>query len=170
MKPKHHWLLDIPAQLRRDGQVLDAFAIESQHIFVKSVAEKADNTSLYESSVLASIMTVQGQEAEEGGSYVDGLVGGTSCLECFPRALVANKVSIGCLMVIVGDFVARRTDASIVVVCALEGETLLLIIASTLKVADVTSKIVRLRRSSELAVWRAAEVRQRSGPDGTTVF
>ena len=55
VKPKHHWLMDIPAQLRKDGLMLDAFVIERQHLFVKAVAEKVDNTSRYEGSVLASI-------------------------------------------------------------------------------------------------------------------
>ena len=27
-KPKHHWLVDVPAQLRRDGMMLDAFVIK----------------------------------------------------------------------------------------------------------------------------------------------
>ncbi len=33
LKPKHHWLLDIPSQLRRDGMILDAFVIERQHLW-----------------------------------------------------------------------------------------------------------------------------------------
>jgi hypothetical protein len=39
VKPKHHWLLDLAAQIRRDGLVVDAFVIERQHLLVKGVAE-----------------------------------------------------------------------------------------------------------------------------------
>lgn len=36
--PKHHWMLDIPAQLVRDGLIADAFVIERQHLTVKVCA------------------------------------------------------------------------------------------------------------------------------------
>eukprot|EP00974_Lingulodinium_polyedra_P045137 4329648-Lingulodinium_polyedra.AAC.1 len=35
VKPTHHWLLDIPAQLHRDGPVLDAFVVERTRVVVK---------------------------------------------------------------------------------------------------------------------------------------
>jgi hypothetical protein len=37
-KPKHHWQLDVPEQIGRDGLVLDAFVVERMHLVVKSVA------------------------------------------------------------------------------------------------------------------------------------
>ena len=71
-------------------------------------------------------------------------------------------------------FVTRGRDAGVVVACALEGETLMLIVESLLKVADVTANAVRLRSSGELAVWRAAEARGclawRCEPDGSTLL
>ena len=35
VKPKHHWQLDWPSFLERDGQVLDMFIIERLHLRVK---------------------------------------------------------------------------------------------------------------------------------------
>ncbi len=35
-KPKHHWLLNVPAQIAKDNVVLDAFVIERQHVLVKA--------------------------------------------------------------------------------------------------------------------------------------
>ena len=120
-------------------------------------------------------MTVQVQQAESGtNSFFDGLLGGTSRLEGFPQVQVAKTMCIGSLMISVGDLVARGRDAGVVVACALEGETLMLIVDSLLKVADVTANAVRLRSSGELAVWRAAEARGclawRCEPDGSTLL
>lgn len=35
IKPKHHWLLDISAQVARDNIMLDLFVVERQHLLVK---------------------------------------------------------------------------------------------------------------------------------------
>ena len=172
IKPKHHWLTDIPGQLRRDGLMLDAFVIERQHLFVKSVAEAVDNTAHYEESVSASLLVIQIQHAEGSGSYYDGLIGKTSRLEGFgPSVRVANKLTVGCLLIAVGDFVARDRDLGVVLSCASDDGELLLIVDTMAKVADVTKDSVRVRSAGVLAVWRAAESRESLGwrhePDGS---
>ncbi len=40
VKPKHHWQLDMPRQLSRDGLVLDAFIVERIHLQVKAIGDK----------------------------------------------------------------------------------------------------------------------------------
>ena len=40
VKPKHHWQLDVPRQLSRDGLVLDAFIVERIHLQVKAIGDK----------------------------------------------------------------------------------------------------------------------------------
>ena len=77
VKPKHHWQLDVPRQLARDGMVLDAFVIERRHLDVKAVAEKVKNTSNYEASVLSSLSTVQWRQAANMTCRC-GLVGRTA--------------------------------------------------------------------------------------------
>lgn len=59
IKPKHHWAMDLPAQLRRDRCVLDAFIIERIHLQVKGIAEHVKNTQVYERSVMAGICNLQ---------------------------------------------------------------------------------------------------------------
>lgn len=173
LKPKHHWLLDIPSQFRRDGMVLDAFVIERQHLMVKGVAEHIDNTSNFEVSLCSSILTLQLQEGDDDALF-DGLIGRTSRLEGFPNAVVANSLTVGSTVIRVGDLVTRTPDAGVVVACALEGATLFVIVALAVKVADVTPTAVRLRRTEQLAFWRAAEVRTTLGwrpeADGTTLL
>ena len=173
LKPKHHWLLDIPAQLRRDGMVLDAFVIERQHLMVKGVAEHVKNTALYEVSVCSSVLSLQLQETDDDALF-DGLIGRTSRLEGFPKAAVANSLTFGCTVTKVGELITRAPDAGVVVACALEGAALFVIVALTVKVADVTPTAVRLRRTEQLAFWRAEEVRATLGwrpeADGTTLL
>ena len=65
IKPKNHWLMDVPPQLLRDKLVLDAFIVERLHLVVKSVAENVLNTSTFEKSVLAGIFNVQFRKASE---------------------------------------------------------------------------------------------------------
>ena len=57
IRPKHHWMLDVPQQFRRDGAVLDAFVIERTHLRVKAVAEPIQNVRGFERSALASLLT-----------------------------------------------------------------------------------------------------------------
>ena len=48
IKPKHHWQMDVPPQIVRDGVVLDAFVVERGHLAVKAIAEHVRNTTTFE--------------------------------------------------------------------------------------------------------------------------
>lgn len=65
IKPKHHWLLDIPPQMHRDNLIIDAFVIERNHLVVKAVAENVRNTSTFERSVLAGMLNAQFRKASD---------------------------------------------------------------------------------------------------------
>lgn len=52
IRPKHHWMLDVPDQVIKDGMVLDAFVLERHHSLVKAVADHIDNTVNFERKVL----------------------------------------------------------------------------------------------------------------------
>lgn len=52
-KPKMHYALHLPAQIARDGMVLDCFAVERAHLLPKAVSEAIKNTSSFEKSVIA---------------------------------------------------------------------------------------------------------------------
>jgi hypothetical protein len=157
LKPKHHWLLDLGPQVRRDGMVLDAFVVERQHLLVKSVAEHVKNTSQYEVSVLSSLLTVQLNSVREL-NISDELVGRTSLLEGMPGVLVANKMAIHSFTVTVDEVVLRGDEAGFVVACAREGLELFCFVAPMVKLAQVTEQAVKFRRTTTLAVWRAVEI------------
>ena len=70
MKPKHHWAMDLPDQLRRDGVLVDCFIIERQHLFVKKSAAHIINVSKYEESVIATAVGVALRDARDGQSIV----------------------------------------------------------------------------------------------------
>ena len=46
VKPKHHYVCQLPRQLARDGFLVDAFTLERKHQGVKATASKTDNLGL----------------------------------------------------------------------------------------------------------------------------
>ena len=56
IKPKHHYAFHVPAQIQRNGFVLDAFTLERKHRAAKRVANACDNTSSFEASVLSRLL------------------------------------------------------------------------------------------------------------------
>ena len=51
-KPKSHYIHHLPAQLSRDGYVIDAFVGERKHIGVKAFGTSTQNTRTYEKTIL----------------------------------------------------------------------------------------------------------------------
>jgi hypothetical protein len=172
LKPKHHWMLDLGPQVRRDRMILDAFVVERQHLLVKSVAEHIKNTSQFEVSLLSSLMNVQ-MKTVRGLDMSDQLVGRTSQLEEMPGVLVANKMAIHSFTVTVDEVVLRGHEAGVVLACAREGVELFCFVAPMVKVAQVTEQAVKFRRTTTLAVWRAVDVQHciawKEDPDGSVL-
>ncbi len=140
---------------------------------VKGVAEHLKNTSDFESSLCGSVLTLQLQPRDDD-VFFDGLIGRTQVLEGFANARVADRLCYSSMAIKVGEVVSRAAEAGIVVACALERAEMFVIVALASKVADVTATAVRLRRTEQLIVWRAAEVRQSLGwrpeADGTLLL
>jgi hypothetical protein len=172
LKPKHHWMLDLGPQIRRDHMVLDAFVIERQHLLVKSVAEHVRNTSQFEVSVLSSLINVQIRTVREL-KVGDELMGRTSHLEGMPGVQVSDKMAIHNFIVAVHEVVLRGTEAGVVVACAREGPELFCFVAPMVKLAPVTVQAVKFRRTTTLAVWRAVDLQQciawKEDPDGAVL-
>lgn len=173
VKPKHHWLLDVPDQVLRDGLLLDAFIIERMHLRVKSLAEKIKKTTSFEASVLSSALTVHLADVEafdKGG----GLRGRTAP---FPGAhvgaLVADKMECIGVTLAVGDFVTYGEDVGIIVACALEGGELYAIVRDLAKQSDLTTCVAKYTMTDSLSVWLASAcapaVAWRPRPDGCHV-
>lgn len=173
VRPKHHWLADIPAQFRRDDAVLDAFVIERQHLAIKVVAEPVRNTSHFEESVLASFLTVHIRDVRDF-RMGDSLVGRTAPLAEVPGAVVADKLKVYGTIFGVGEVVARAGgDLATIVACAADGDGLFAIVSPLAGVAAVTLHAVRCRQAGGLAVWRAGDLQQclawREEPGGTVL-
>jgi hypothetical protein len=99
IRPKHHWMQDIPAQLVRDKIVLDTFVVERGHLKVKAVADGVDNTARFERSVLAGVLNTSfGCLA----SSPHALPGATSLGE---DLFVAKTMRVHGMNVAVGDLV-----------------------------------------------------------------
>jgi hypothetical protein len=172
LKPKHHWMLDLGPQVRRDRMILDAFVVERQHLLVKAVAENIRNTSQYEESLMSSMITVQIKTVREL-HLSDELIGRTSLLEGMPGVLVADKMAIHSFTVTVDEVVLRGHEAGVVVACAREGVELFCFVAPMDKLAQVTEQAAKFRRTSTLAVWRAVDVQHciawKEDPDGAVL-
>ena len=172
LKPKHHWMMDLGPQVRRDRMILDAFVIERQHLLVKSVAEHVRNTSQFEVSVLSSLINVQIRTVREL-KIGDELMGRTSHLEGMPGVQVSDKMAIHDFIVAVNEVVLRGHEAGVVVTCAREGPELFCFVAPMVKLATVTVQAVKFRRTTTLAVWRAVDLQQciawKEDPDGAVL-
>ena len=123
LKPTRHWMVDVAQQVLRDHMVLDAFVIERQHLLVEGLAEHVRNTRDFEQSILASVTTVQLQQAREV-KLGDGLVGQTSSLAELPHVAVGKKMLISDVTLAVGDIVLRGDEVGRIVACAREDESL----------------------------------------------
>ena len=102
IKPKHHWQMDIPDQLIKDGVVLDTFIIERTHLLVKGIADKVDNTSSFERSVLAGIINVMCNRAEPASlnfGVGSALFGRMAQLPGDHEVVVADRLSVFSLQV-----------------------------------------------------------------------
>ena len=117
IKPKHHWMLDIPPQLLRDGLVLDAFVIERQHLLVKNVANHIVNTRVFEASLGASVLTRQLQIAKEYRPG-DKLVGKTSRLKDMAGVHIAEALEIYSIEFRANDVASKGPEVDIIVACA----------------------------------------------------
>ena len=81
VRPKHHYGMHLPAQIRRDGILLDAFTLERKHRNAKRIATTISVANLFEESVLARLLQEQLENMPD--SFVqEHLIGTTvSCQE-----------------------------------------------------------------------------------------
>jgi len=173
LKPKHHWMMDLGPQVRRDQKVVDAFVVERQHLLVKSVSEAVKNTSDFEVSVLSSLVHAQIRSARNL-KLSNGLLGQTTRLQELPAVTLSRKVTVYGFVIAEGDVVLRAHEVATVVACASEEATLFLFVAPMLVIGRPTEHSLKCRRRPGLAVWQALDVKQctawRDDPDGVLVL
>ena len=158
IKPKHHWQLDVPRQIERDGLVLDAFVIERTHLAVKAVADHVRNTSQYEASVLASLCTTVWRAKAElcGGGR---LLGQVAPLPGCPDALVADRMEAMSIVITVGDVVLRGGSVGVVAGCCLSDGRLVALTQPAAVLRQVSDHSVGVNMSSTIEAWPVVEVR-----------
>jgi hypothetical protein len=171
IKPKHHWMMDIPRQLVRDRCVLDAFVIERTHQVVKGIATHVDNTHLFERSVLSGVTTLAFQASDDKLAVVDGLMGRTMGLPGCPGALASKQLRIFGTEIAMDDVVSQGEAVGIVFACALEVGELLLLVDVMRPLRQNLSHSSIYAPVGERSVWRANSVSRCvawiAHPDGT---
>ena len=123
-KPKHHLVMHLGRQLRRDGLVLDCFVHERKHAAVKEVLENLDPSAAhdFERSCLARIRRYQGQLLASDHAWRNGLVGKREPLETIgPHAAAAQGMSRGGVHIHANDVVKVRGSLWLVRACVTSG-------------------------------------------------
>ncbi len=157
IRPKHHWMQDFPAQVLRDGLVLDAFVVERTHLDVKRVAETVQNTTRFDQSVLASLLTVTVQNVKDV-SWDGGLEGRTGNLPGEPSVFVADRLRMWGTTISVGDVVLADSLVAVVAACAQQHGHLFLMVSPLTELQHITEMCSTYRTEASLKVWSAADV------------
>jgi hypothetical protein len=158
VRPKHHWMLDVPEQLARDGLVLDAFVVERTHLKVKAVAEHVRNTRSFEASVLASLSTACWNKA--AALIGTGcLLGNVAPLPGCPGAVVADRMDVlGCEMVL-GDVVLLGDSVGAISGCVRCDGELFAFVRRLRIVGRLSAHSVRCDPTAGLDAWPADGLR-----------
>ena len=105
MKPKHHWLLHLPSQLRKDGFLVDTFPLERLHRKVKKYAENCRASGHYERGVIANCLLAHARAFEET-DVRDGLLPPIcSWGELGVEGLASKEARLAQIGLVVGDLV-----------------------------------------------------------------
>ncbi len=157
VKPKHHWMMDVPGQIRSDGILVDAFVIERIHLRVKCIAENVRNTTSFEGSVLESVLTAH---FEELGSrqFGDCLLGRSAVLPGFLGARVADGMRNFGIEFRIGDVAMCGDEVTKVEACAQDGDGLFAFVRLLAKVRDVTDHVASYQVGADLVVREASRL------------
>ena len=138
IKPKTHWAMDIPDQLRRDGMVLDAFSLERLHLRAKRIAEQAKNTTRFEETAIAGLILSHLQSLRE--IEEEGLQGKTRILQEFSNTFQAISAAWKGIRVKRNDVVYHGNGLGQVVTCARKADEIPFCIVETYHRCENTSK------------------------------
>ena len=143
LKPKHHWTFDIVEQLLRDPFLLDSWIAERLNKRAKAAARAVQNTTRFDSSVLAHVMAVHRNNLREEGAVDADLIGKTARLPgC--GALVADRLVHHGLQISVGDVVIWTSSGMLslqvgrVAACCLDSGRLCCIVQGMTLVSRLT--------------------------------
>jgi len=156
LKPKHHWQLDVPRQIFRDGLVLDAFVIERTHLAVKAVADPIRNTERFEASVMASLSTAVWNRALE--PFQGGLLGPQAPLPGGYGVVVADRIEVYSVEFAVGDVVCKGDATGCIRACCCHHDELVAFVDVFALVERFSDHSRVCRPTGRLAAWAATEL------------
>ena len=116
---KAHWLHHIPMQLVRDGFVLDCFVGERNQSMFKEAVRTIANTSAFESSVMARVLSRCLAHVEIPHAFQDHLLKPQACMELGGLSALAMK--FGGTLFAKDDIIVHRESFYCIVACALVG-------------------------------------------------
>ena len=154
VKPKHHFMLDIPEQITQFNAVLDCFVTERCHLKVKPIAENVLNTSCFERSVLEGVICTHHRDAADPEFCVNGLRGQTAAMD---GIMVADKLEYFGLHLHVGDMLRRQDAFGTCVACLLDDKLYALVDVHRV-VSAISPNSARCSRPIQRAVWALANV------------
>ncbi len=105
IKPKHHFCMHLASQLRRDRFLLDAFVHERKHKSAKKIANRIQNTSSFEDSVVWRLLNDQFADMQESNDR-DALVGRSIPCREIAAALAMDHVEASRKMIVNGMHIA----------------------------------------------------------------
>ena len=158
IKPKHHWPFDIAEQWLEHKLVLDAFLIEKEHLRAKAFADRVQNTSSYEQSVLAGVLNSQVTSLQKLGPHQE-LLGISAPFPGFPDARVADNLCINGVVASVGDFVFLAAKVGRVAACISEGDDFFFVVDALALVARIADHSGNYALQDQRLVWNASEAR-----------
>lgn len=159
IKPKCHWMFDVAESMHDDLVLIDQFIIERLHLVSKSHAERVDNTTKFERSVLAGALNAHIAEQRarpHGSSYIHGVEASLSGI----GARLAARVTVCGMTLSTGDLVVHSECVGKVVACAEEDGTFMVLVKRFELVRRMTHYSSRWREMATLGVWEARSVMQ----------
>ena len=160
LKPKHHWLYDVCDQMERDPYILDCFIVERLHLRAKAMANDVLNTSVYERSVLASMLNLQRNTLQTAGGESNSLVGRVVPFPSRPLAQVGDHLEHAGRHISVGDLVFHGEAMGSVIACASESGSLYVVVEPCIFIRklSVHSDVFVRCPNGGLQVWQVALV------------
>jgi hypothetical protein len=153
LKPKHHWMLHIPQQLRRDRMVIDSFVLERLHLRIKRVAQNILNTSNYEQSVLTALLHVHARTP-----VLDQGLLQSAPYPGQPQILVGNGIVNGGQKVYAEDVVFSDHQCGQVACCFEELGRFYVLVEKMELVRNVVAHAALWKPSLQRALWRASAI------------
>lgn len=156
-RPKHHWAFDCAEQMQGAAFLFDAFVVERAHLRVKGVADRQQDTTHFEASVLSGVINSHINSFSESG--VDGLQGRQCASDELGGATVADALDWCGKRFNISDVVRHAAGGfGEVVACAQEGSACFLVVDVYSVVDSPCERSSLCRASGVRRVWHVADV------------